>query len=90
MYASVCNSPPLCLLQAESGIFEYCVYINTKEKLNQRKAWMVEESSSIQKKIEAEKKHLEQDSALYQERLSRNYEPLDRSRRIYLVRSHTV
>lgn len=76
--------------ESESGIFEYCVYLNTKDKLSQRKSWMHEDNSTIQKKIETEKKLLEQDTALYLERLSRNYEPIDRTRRLYLVRSHTV
>jgi len=74
----------------DSGIFEYCTFVNIKAKLNQRKSWIQEDGASLQKKkIDVERKAFEEDNILYQDRLNRCIEPIDSTRRTY-IRAQTI
>jgi hypothetical protein len=46
--------------------------------------------TELQKKIDLEREKLEQEKILYRMRLNRCVEPIDTSRRTYLVRSQTI
>jgi len=74
----------------DSGLFEYCAYINTKEKLSQRKIWTQHDNSTLVKIVEAERKILDQDKTLLQRNKNQIESPIDSTPRHYLVRSQTI